>query len=194
MGKGREPLLLDVAPLFRNRVPVEVSMVFNRNTGHFEFHATYATNTLKGNPKPNTTVAVDMGEIHSIVAFDSHNVAIYNGRFHRALTQYREKFKAHINRLITKGVGNRPFYRWIENNYKPLFPNLPERTRLFRLFNTHHHLTDVFMANPSLIGVIDSELIHPCREGRSKQQIGQAYPTNDGLWEGNCVCWSTILD
>ncbi len=33
-----------------------------------------------------------------------------------------------------KGVGNRAFYRWMENNYKPLFPNLPERTRLF---NTH---------------------------------------------------------
>ena len=36
-----------------------------------------------------------------------------------------------------KGVGNRAFYRWIESNYKALFPNLPERTRLFRLFNRH---------------------------------------------------------
>ena len=63
-----------------------------------------------------------------------------------------------------KGVGNRAFYRWMANNYKSLFPNLPERTRLFRLFNHHQHLTDIFMANPSLIGVIDTygiELIHP---------------------------------
>ena len=44
-----------------------------------------------------------------------------------------------------KGVGNRAFYRWIANNYKALFPNLPERTRLFRLFNRHHPLTDIFM-------------------------------------------------
>ena len=65
-----------------------------------------------------------------------------------------------------KGVGNRAFYRWIENNYKALFPNLPQRTCLFRLFNRHQHLADVFMDNPPLIGVSDTygiELIHPRR-------------------------------
>ena len=33
-----------------------------------------------------------------------------------------------------KGGGNRPFYRWLTRDYRPLFPQLPERTRLFRLF------------------------------------------------------------
>ena len=28
-----------------------------------------------------------------------------------------------------KGVGNRPFYRWLTREYRPLFPRLPERTR-----------------------------------------------------------------
>jgi hypothetical protein len=32
-----------------------------------------------------------------------------------------------------KGVGNRPFYRWLTRDYRALFPRLPERTRLFRL-------------------------------------------------------------
>ena len=27
-----------------------------------------------------------------------------------------------------KGVGNRPFYRWLTRDYRPLFPRLPERT------------------------------------------------------------------
>jgi hypothetical protein len=75
-----------------------------------------------------------------------------------------------------KGVGNRAFYRWLERDYQELFPNLPERTRLFRLFNTHRHWTEVFMADYSLIGIVDSygiELIHPRREGRSDQQIGK---------------------
>jgi hypothetical protein len=31
-----------------------------------------------------------------------------------------------------KGVGNRAFYRWLTRDYRPLFPQLPERTRLFR--------------------------------------------------------------
>ena len=95
-----------------------------------------------------------------------------------------------------KGVGNRAFYRWIANNYKSLFPNLPERTRLFRLFNRHHHLTDMFMANPSLIGVIDTygiELIHPRREGRCCGQIGKKgarldiQSTMDCRWQTVCV-------
>jgi hypothetical protein len=37
-----------------------------------------------------------------------------------------------------KSVGNRAFYRWLTRDYRSLFPHLPERTRLFRLFRTHH--------------------------------------------------------
>src|SRR5215475_9242906 len=30
-----------------------------------------------------------------------------------------------------KGVGNRPFYRWLTRDYRALFPRLPERTGSF---------------------------------------------------------------
>lgn len=75
-----------------------------------------------------------------------------------------------------KGVGNRAFYRWLIREYLPLFPKLPERTRLFRLFVAYQDWTERFLVDPSLLSVIDSygiELIHPVREGRSKQQIGK---------------------
>ena len=36
-----------------------------------------------------------------------------------------------------KGVGNRAFYRWLTRDYRALFPRVPERTRLLRLFKTH---------------------------------------------------------
>ncbi len=36
-----------------------------------------------------------------------------------------------------KGVGPRPFYRWLVRDYRPLLPKLPHRTRLFRLFAAH---------------------------------------------------------
>src|SRR6478672_10225051 len=55
-----------------------------------------------------------------------------------------------------KGVGNRPFYRWLTRDYQALFPHLPERTRLFRLFKTHHDWTQVFLAAPTVLGVIDT--------------------------------------
>ena len=90
-----------------------------------------------------------------------------------------------------KGVGSRACYRWIANNYKALFPHLPERTRLFRLFNRHRPLTDMFMANPSLIGVIDTygiELIHPRREGRSEQQVGKKGISNQRWIVGGKLC------
>ena len=91
--------------------------------------------------------------------------------------------KLHPSEVVTlallfalKGVGNRAFYRWLVRDYRPLFPQLPTRTRLFRLFNSHRHLTTQFLASASLLGVADSygiELLHPRREGRSPQQIGK---------------------
>ena len=75
-----------------------------------------------------------------------------------------------------KGVGNRAFSRWLTRDSRALFPQLPERTRLFRLFRTHQDWTQIFLAAPTVLGVIDTygiELIHPMREGRSPQQIGR---------------------
>src|SRR6266481_6276572 len=55
-----------------------------------------------------------------------------------------------------KGGGNRAFYRWLTRDYRPLFPSLPERTRLFRLFKTHQDWTQAFLAAPTVLGVIDT--------------------------------------
>ena len=53
-----------------------------------------------------------------------------------------------------KSVGNRAFYRWLTRDYRSLFPHLPERTRLFRLFTTHQDWTQIFLAAPTVLGVI----------------------------------------
>jgi hypothetical protein len=93
------------------------------------------------------------------------------------------------------GKGNRAFWRWLTKDYGPLFPNLPSRTRLFRLFNSHRVLIGEFMAAPSLIGVIDSygiELLHPRREGRSEGQIGKKGKSNTRWIVGGKLCF--ILD
>jgi len=90
-----------------------------------------------------------------------------------------------------KGRGNRAFYRWLKNNWLHFFPSLPHRTRLFRLFNTHRFWVEQFMADPSLIGVIDSygiELIHPRREGRSAKQIGKKGLSNQRWIVGGKLC------
>jgi hypothetical protein len=90
-----------------------------------------------------------------------------------------------------KGVGNRPFYRWLTRDYRALFPRLPERTRLFRLLKTHQDWTKVFLAAPTVLGVIDTygiELIHPIREGRSPQQIGRKGLSNHRWIVGGKLC------
>jgi hypothetical protein len=90
-----------------------------------------------------------------------------------------------------KGGGNRPFYRWLTRDYRPLFPRLPERTRLFRLFVTHQDWTRVFLAAPTVLGVIDTygiELLHPMREGRSPQQIGRKGVSNHRWIVGGKLC------
>ena len=90
-----------------------------------------------------------------------------------------------------KGVGNRAFYRWLSRDYMDLFPRLPERTRLFRLFKVHRDWTNCFLASPTLLGVIDTygiELIHPIREGRSPMQIGKKGISNHRWIVGCKLC------
>lgn len=105
----------------------------------------------------------------------------------------------HPSELVTlallfalKGVGPRPFYRWLRRDYLPLFPKLPERTRLFRLFATHRAWADYFLAEPTTLGVADSygiELVHPMREGRSPQQIGRKGKSNHRWIVGGKVAY-----
>jgi hypothetical protein len=82
-----------------------------------------------------------------------------------------------LGRLFAlKGVGPRPFDRWLSNNYRPWFPALPERTRLFRRFAAHADWTEYFLAQPTTLGVADTygiEVLHPWREDRADQQIGR---------------------
>ncbi len=94
-----------------------------------------------------------------------------------------------------KGVGNRAFYRWAKANLAPLFPNLPERTRFFRLLAAHQDWTRRFLAQPSILGVVDSfgiELIHPRRQGRSDKQIGKKGKSNHRWIVGAKLCF--VLD
>lgn len=91
-----------------------------------------------------------------------------------------------------KGTGQRAFWRWLTRDYRPLFHQLPDRTRLFRLFNSHRHYVERFMAEPSLIGVIDSygiELLHPIREGRSSKQLGKKGISNHRWIVGGKMCY-----
>jgi hypothetical protein len=90
-----------------------------------------------------------------------------------------------------KGGGNRAFHRWLTRDYRPLLPRLPERTRLFRLFRTHQDWTQVFLAAPTVLGIIDTygiELIHPMREGRSPHQIGRKGLSNHRWIVGGKRC------
>lgn len=80
-----------------------------------------------------------------------------------------------------KGNGYRAFYRWLSNNYRYLFPKLPDFTRLSRLLRTYQQLTDAWLAEPTFFTVMDSygiELIHPIREGRSSKQVGKKGKSN----------------
>jgi len=100
---------------------------------------------------------------------------------HSQLKMYPSEIVTIAILFAAKGVGNRAFYRWIINNWLYLFPRLPERSRLFRLFKKHGEWANRFLADPTLLGVIDSygiEFIHPIREGRSPKQIGKKGVSN----------------
>ncbi len=90
-----------------------------------------------------------------------------------------------------KGVGNRAFYRWAHRDLRRLFPAVPERTRFFRLLALHRQWTEEFLADSSVLGVVDSygiELLHPRREGRSVRQIGRKGKSNHRGIVGGKLC------
>jgi hypothetical protein len=87
--------------------------------------------------------------------------------------------------------GHGPFSRWLTRDYLVLFPQVPERTRLARLFKTHTAWTARFLAAPTVLGVADSsgiELIPPMREGRSPAQIGKKGQSNHRWIVGGNLC------
>ena len=91
-----------------------------------------------------------------------------------------------------KGVSFRAFYRWLERDYKDLFPGLPERSRLQRILKTRQAWAEHLLSEPSFFSVIDSypiELIFPIREGRSDKQVGRK-GKDKGRWSiGIKLCW-----
>jgi hypothetical protein len=90
-----------------------------------------------------------------------------------------------------KGTTGRAFYRWLTRDFRPLFPALPERTRLFRLLATHRGWADVFLAEPTLLGLVDSygiELRHPRRHGRAPGQLGKKGLSNHRWIAGGKLC------
>jgi hypothetical protein len=91
-----------------------------------------------------------------------------------------------------KGGGTRAFYRWLTRDYLPLFPQVPERTRLARLFKTHTAWPARFLAAPTVLGVADTygiELIHPMREGRSLAQVGKKGKSHHRWIVGGKLCF-----
>src|SRR5215472_11554324 len=90
-----------------------------------------------------------------------------------------------------KGVGNRPFYRWLTRDYRPLFPRLPERTRLFRLLKTHQDWPRFFWPPPPVLGATNTngmELINPMGKARTPQQIGRKGLSNHRWIVGGKLC------
>ena len=90
-----------------------------------------------------------------------------------------------------KGVSRRAFYQWLKDNYGDLFPQLPERTRLFRRLQAQSGWTGCFLAQPSILGVADSygiELGHPVRAGRNLHQTGKKGKSNHRWIVGGKLC------
>ena len=91
-----------------------------------------------------------------------------------------------------KGGGTRAFYRWLTRDSLPLFPHVPERTRLVLLFKTHTAWTARFLAAPTVLGIADSygiAVIHPMREGRSPAQMGKKGQSNHRWIVGGTWCF-----
>lgn len=129
--------------------------------------------------KPNTKETKAVTQEHFIIELFCRVDDMLTDR------QEHHQAKLSVSELVTlglltarKGTSQRAFYRWIKQNFADLSPRLPERTRLFRRLKTRRKLTEQFLAEPTVFGVIDSygiELCHPIRENHqpNRKRIGR---------------------
>ena len=142
MGEGREPLWIKIDKKFHKKVPAEVSLVYNRTTKQYEFHATYIMQPKKAKAKSGTVVAVDMGEIHPITAFDTSDKAeIYNGRQIRSVMRYRNKFLYSINKVLSRCVKHSKHYKRLKRAKKRTLTKIDAQVRDMR-----HKITSRFVS------------------------------------------------
>src|SRR5512145_136264 len=90
-----------------------------------------------------------------------------------------------------KGGGTRAFSRWLTRDSVALCPQVPERTRLARLFTTHTAWTARFRAAPTVLGGADPygiAWIHPRREGRSPAPVGKKGLSHHRWIVGGTLC------
>jgi hypothetical protein len=93
--------------------------------------------------------------------------------------------------FVVKGIGKRPFYRWLEDNWRHFFPRLPERTRFFRRLFNQRRWAAAFLAGPTMLGCIDSygvEFIHPNRERQKRPRIAKKGLSNKRWIVGGKAC------
>jgi len=141
MGEGREPLWIKIDKKFHKVVPAEVSLVYNRTTKQYEFHATYDTISKKTKSKAGSAVAVDMGEIHPIVTFDGINAQIYNGREIRSVVRYQNKFKSSLNKALSRCVRYSRRWKKLKNVKNKTLQKLAAQLRDMR-----HKITSRFVS------------------------------------------------
>ena len=78
--------------------------------------------------------------------------------------------------MPSKAWGTALCIRGLMKDSRVFLPRLPERTRLLRLCMTHQDWTQVFLAAPTVLGVLDTSgmaWMHPLRAGRSLRQRGR---------------------
>ena len=133
-GKGGPPITLQSTVL-----PVYVEMYFQR--GSYYFSLVYKVHTP---PKRDTgkAVAIDMGEIHPIVSHDGQHTIIYNGRALRAIKQYINKFKAHIQSKMDRCV--KRSHRWYR--LKRIKTKIPAKLNA-QLKDAEHKITSRFISD-----------------------------------------------
>ena len=96
-----------------------------------------------------------------------------------------------------KRLSQRDFCNWLASNHSDMFPNLPERTRLFRRLARRRGAAETFLARPDAIAVMDSfgiETLHPYREKRRRPRIGGKGLSNHRWIFGFSLCAAVSED
>ncbi len=77
-----------------------IELIWNKRRQAYDLCVVYPVEVVA--VETDKVMAVDLGEIHPVTAFDGERCYLYNGRLLRSLRQYREKLKAKLAALHSR--------------------------------------------------------------------------------------------
>ena len=147
-GRGNEPLKIS----WKWDLPVFVEIGFDGS--QYELRATYCFDVI-AKPKGNKIAAIDLGEVHPMVAYDGESTTIINGRELRSKKRHRNKTIGTLSARISTTVKGSKRNKRLRRTKKKQVKNINNQIRDITHKQTSYMISTLHDAGVQLLVIGD---------------------------------------